>query len=270
MRPPTSIQVPGSSTSATSSRAPKMSGVATACPFQCCCGGCGFAAAEEVGVEQDAGAAIIGGPLDHAQVPVGVEPDIVVQLERIQVIDAGEVDADVSLDDAKGAQVHCVGTDRGAEVVAGCGVPAPGSAKTAGGVGELGCGDGAQPCPESRPFGGGQPLGFAGAGQIEGGFADVVGPQSTAGDGALPRGGGDVVDDGCLPDTAERGEKPVTDGTPHKLDVGVREGSGLRDGQLHDTNVPTTIYKCQGAWRPSRNVRGECQARSMNDTLKRR
>src|SRR5664280_2235709 len=118
MRPPTSIQVPGSSTSATSSRAPKMSGVATACPFQCCCGGCGFAAAaEEVGVEQDAGAAIIGGPLDQAQVPVGVEPDIVVQLERIQVIDAGEVDADVSLDDAKGAQVHCVGTDRGADAV---------------------------------------------------------------------------------------------------------------------------------------------------------
>src|SRR5665647_1713390 len=135
MRPPTSIQVPGSSTSATSSRAPKMSGVATACPFQCCSSGCGFAAAaEEVGVEQDTGAAVIGGPLDHAQVPVGVEPDIVVQLERIQVIDAGEVDADVSLDDAEGAQVRCVGADRSAEAAAGRGVPAPSSTEAAGGL----------------------------------------------------------------------------------------------------------------------------------------
>src|SRR5450759_4252127 len=116
MRPPTSIQVPGSSTPATSSRASKMSGVATACPFQCCRRGRGFAAAaEEVGVEQDTGAAVIGGPLDHAQVPVGVDPDVVVQFERIQVIDAGEVDSDVSLDDAEGGQVHRVGTDRSAE-----------------------------------------------------------------------------------------------------------------------------------------------------------
>src|SRR5664279_1849975 len=86
------------------------------------------AAAEQVGVEQDTGAAVIGGPLDHAQVPVGVEPDIVVQFERIQVIDAGEVDADVSLDDAKGGQVRGIGADRCADVVAACGVPAPSSA----------------------------------------------------------------------------------------------------------------------------------------------